>query len=363
MRLLFPAAVTAALAAGLLTAAPAVAVAAPLGWHDVSPAGAPEAVGVSCADAQSCLAIAPGSSLTWNGHRWSRPDRDIPGGGLVAVSCPAAGACTAVGQTGLTSTDALQWNGARWTADQTPRLPHSGQPEVMAVSCSSARRCTAVGSYTPGSRHAPQQLLAERWNGRTWRIQPVPRPARQALPYLAGVSCPTARWCLAVGFTDTSAFAETWNGTSWHVRVLARPRRALISSLTAVSCSSPRACTAVGGYSTSSGAIPLIERWNGTSWRQQAAPAPRGSTDPFLQAVSCPSPAACTVVGSSNDSNGLLGGTWSGSRWDLQAIRTPARTKDAYLPGLSCPAPRDCLAVGGFTRSGPNWRMLAEHYS
>jgi hypothetical protein len=202
MRLLFPAAVTAALAAGLLTAAPAVAVAAPPGWHDVSPAGAPEAVGVSCADAQSCLAIAPGSSLTWNGHRWSRPDRDIPGGGLVAVSCPAAGACTAVGNYG------------------------------------------SLGSQGDGSPTA----LAEAWDGTSWQTQHVPNPKGNPPTQLTGVSCPSALACSAVGTDTITGIAEAWSGDRWSLQTPASPAHTDGTNLSSVWCVSAHACTAVGDY-------------------------------------------------------------------------------------------------------------------
>jgi|ERR1022692_45797 hypothetical protein len=45
---------------------------------------------------------------------------------------------------------------------------------LAAVSCSSRRRCTAVGYDLTTSGNT--LTLAERWNGRRWRIEPTRSP-------------------------------------------------------------------------------------------------------------------------------------------------------------------------------------------
>ena len=63
-------------------------------------------------------------------------------------------------------------------------------------------------------------------SGRRWRLTPTPNPTRanaEGIPYdhLAGVSCPTARHCVAVGeyhsnlTADLQTLVETWNGHRW----------------------------------------------------------------------------------------------------------------------------------------------------
>jgi hypothetical protein len=64
---------------------------------------------------------------------------------------------------------------------------------LFADCCATRRACTAVGNSTSPS--AP--LLAERFDGTTWQLQPIVLSA--TFPFLAGVSCPTVRVCLAVG--------------------------------------------------------------------------------------------------------------------------------------------------------------------
>src|SRR5260370_24876246 len=80
----------------------------------------------------------------------------------------------------------------------------------------------AVGSYSSGT--GGQLLLAERWNGHTWRVVPAPSPSRQPQNALFGVACPASLACIAVGTSfdasgnPTGTFAERWNGTSWEIQ-------------------------------------------------------------------------------------------------------------------------------------------------
>ena len=55
--------------------------------------------------------------------------------------------------------------------------------------------------------------------------------------------------CVAVGTVRSGSgmLAERWNGRSWAVMNLARPAGATSAGLTGVSCTSGLACTAVDG--------------------------------------------------------------------------------------------------------------------
>jgi hypothetical protein len=82
--------------------------------------------------------------------------------------------------------------------------------------------CTAVGEF---GAPAGTLALAERWNGKTWAIQPTPNPPRGNLPgavaYLTAVSCPSATACVAVGQSNAGALvAELWNGKTWAIQHL-----------------------------------------------------------------------------------------------------------------------------------------------
>src|SRR5262249_55736664 len=144
-----------------------------------------------------------------------------------------------------------------WSVTPSPN-PVIPTGQLFWVSCPAANSCMAVGTYTKAS--GAGVALAERWNGSTWRIQPIPSPRGAAWSNLFGVSCTSPSACEAVGTTASRSgalkvLAEGWNGSRWQIQ----PALSLAGGgqLNGVSCTSASACTAVGG----SGAGPLAERW------------------------------------------------------------------------------------------------------
>jgi len=140
---------------------------------------------------------------------------------------------------------------------------------LSGVSCSSARSCVAVGNYSNGTGSASSTLprtLVESWNGTAWSVVPGPSPS---VAYLYGVSCASARSCKAVG--DYAArsrlrrtLVESWNGTSWSVMQGPSPS---VAYLYGVSCVSAMSCKATGEYANYSGVVrTLVESWNGSAW-------------------------------------------------------------------------------------------------
>jgi len=200
---------------------------------------------------------------------------------------------------------------------------------------------------------------------------------------LYGVSCPTARACLAVGVTPLIGkpaplpgsseipFAELWNGTRWTIQTMPMPAGTSSVSLGGVSCASPRVCTAVGAYSTST--EPnwrfLAERWNGSTWALQNTPNPPPNDSYFLDAVSCTAPSACTAVGNvdlgpSGRKLRTLGERWNGVRWQTQNTPNPHAARQPLLTGVSCSGAVACTAVGSY--GYPNHRVhgsFVERYS
>jgi hypothetical protein len=321
----------------------------------------------------------------WDGTSWriqatAGPAGD-PAAGFFAVSCSSPRACTAVGaatsSAGQTTTLAERWDGTAWRIQDTPNPAGSHGSELLAVSCSSPGACTAAGSYNTSTGVA--KALAERWDGTSWRIQAAPSPAGASGTGLAAVSCSSARACTAAGSYNTSAgtslmLAEAWDGTSWRIQATPSPAGAIASFFLAVSCSSPGACTAVGSYAagarTASGTgagKPLAERWDGTSWRVQAVPSPAGSSGAGFAAVSCTAAAACTAAGSSAAPSGFgvtLAQAWDGTGWRIQATPSPAgAAADNGLRAVSCSSARECTAVG-FSSGRTGVRLtLAERWN
>jgi hypothetical protein len=185
---------------------------------------------------------------------------------------------------------AEHWDGTNWTFEQVP-LPALTDGQLLGVSCSTARDCVAVGDS--GGATSP---LAEHWNGSRWTIQTMPRPAGNNIT-LAGVSCTWRARCTAVGYTSNGALQETavverWDGTRWAIQKDAAPAQTMLS---AVSCPSVQSCTAVGGDRSPTA---VAEHWDGTSWTLQPTPQPRGTTTGAgFYGVSCLASMYCTAVG------------------------------------------------------------------
>jgi hypothetical protein len=377
--------------------------------------------GVSCTSFTSCLAVGHSSlqnqyrniSLTWDGTSWKNRSTPQPGSAaddLDAVSCvgPGLSDCTAAGDEtsrNLQSdhTSIVHWNGSSWSVRGTPAA--APQEIFLGVSCSSASQCVAVGNESDGVQTlvladslskgswsadrvpdpvllaqilagvacanrsscmavgqylSPETQLARRWNGHAW-IGSDPAP-EGALAQLTGTSCPTVRFCVAVGVTSPTSFEyfdvpananveriayattsqaliEVWNGTSWKPTVVGNSL-GVDESLSDVSCVGTRFCMAVG---VEDGFSPDSFVWRGQKWAEVALPA--NSYSDSMSAVSCVSPSSCIAVGSSADGDAGLAERWNGRSWSITHLAQPSMPYFA-LGGVSCVSSSRCTAVG-----------------
>src|SRR5215831_16027412 len=352
--------------------------------------------GMSCSSATTCTAAgsygtSSGSGVmlaeAWNGTRWSIQATPSPAGAtgseFLAVSCTAPGACTAVGAVTISSAAprdggtsgggsmtvglAERWNGTTWRVQIIPSAGRSTGTGFGAVSCSAPAACTAAGSYnTPSHLGRP---AAAAWGGTSWHRQATPaRAGASAANGLVGVSCASARTCIAVGFStartgESTTLAERWDGSRWRIQPAPVPAGTVSAGLSGVSCPSPRACTAVGEFFNSGQReLPLAMRWDGTAWQIQPVPSPAGARQGSeLSAVSCPAADRCFAVGQSFTKSGsvALAETWNGARWTIQPL--PGAAGNTFLLGVSCATPRDCVAAGSYGTeiwNGTSWRFV-----
>jgi hypothetical protein len=144
-----------------------------------------------------------------------------------SVSCTGDFRCMAVGGASQDQGDggfpsfAEAWNGTSWRLVKTAN-PRTGARWLNGVSCTAAGRCMAVGnSHGLSSAVKGTGAFAEVWNGISWHLLKVPAPRSLVNgPGLTGVSCPLASRCVATGsYFATGAsiriVAEAWNGTTW----------------------------------------------------------------------------------------------------------------------------------------------------
>jgi hypothetical protein len=109
---------------------------------------------------------------------------------------------------------------------------------------------------------------------------------------------------------------------------------------------------------------PLVERWNGTTWKKQTTPEPwSGAAD--LYGVYAPTGKDAWAVGYKDATPGAhdrpLAMHWNGNGWKVRSVPTPT-TNDAGFGGVSGLGSAPVFAVGYAHRSGVN-RTLIERWN
>jgi hypothetical protein len=313
--------------------------------------------------------------IGWSGVALASPGTDHPGGwtifpsanigsgysSLSGISCLNARHCVAVGGNGTDEALVESWNGRAWSSVPTPVLPPAevGRPPTSAslngVSCVSARSCVAAGEQ---DLHALgpccERTLIETWSGSEWSTVPSPNVGGYTNT-LRGVSCVSSRFCVAVGADRLESgpgntLVGSWNGTEWSV--VPSPNPGFGGQLYGVSCVSMRFCVAVGSQFSGRAFGSLVESWNGTEW----SVVPSLGTGP-LNGVSCLSDKRCVAVGGS--ASGTLVESWNGSTWSVLESPNPAGSGTSKLNGVSCVSARSCAAVGSdSTEGGPSQTLV-----
>jgi hypothetical protein len=368
--------VAAGVALAVALSVPATAFATVAGTTPAKATASPEhpLFDVSCATPRYCVAVGynetadggDGGPLaeTWNGRAWATAPVRLPagtsGGALFAVSCASQKSCLAIGDYFLkndnTGALAESWNGKTWTAARPP-VPHgTASAALSGVSCVTSAHCVATGEYT--RLNGTSAGLVETWTGRAWAAVSVGLPAGGVDGDLDGVSCVSAKSCVAVGSydnaaSDTVALSESWNGRTWTASKPPAPAGTIASALQGVSCLTPANCVGVGWYAKrDSGSFVLAEWWNGRKWT--VAPLPKSGGYGTLYSVSCMSSKYCLAVGDAGAPSGSQGtpssDVWNGRTWTAKKVPVPPKgnTKSALsmLQGVKCLSPTNCVAVG-----------------
>jgi subtilisin family serine protease/sugar lactone lactonase YvrE len=318
----------------------------------------------SCLSATFCVAVGNDSYRgdafiqTWDGTEW-KTFYTRAGASMNGISCSGS-VCLITGQS--PDFKGLTWKmtkGAKfWSIEQLTTPTPEGVSEIYLkdVSCSAETACTAVGHYTSPTYPYVFMPLAMRWNGTSWTIQTTPNPSggEGTDGRFFAVSCPTSTSCTAVGTRSSSGlqtFSERWNGTSWSIVSVPKPAGSTEGELEDVSCATASACMGVGWYME--GANPrkgLSVSWNGSAWSVVATAVPSGAENGVtLNGVSCTAANACTAVGRTGGvallkAESTIAEVWNGSSWAVQTTVNPL----AYsrLSAVSCTATNACTAVG-----------------
>jgi hypothetical protein len=337
---------------------------------------------VSCTTPTNCTGVGnftakstkAGGALAeqWDGTTWTvEPTPGTTLDFLDAVACVTPASCTAVGQTGFSDPIADRWDGTSWVAQAPPSPAGASQTTLVGVACPSRRACFATGSALYASGDGTNLTVGEQWNGREWDVQTTFNPSGATAFSLNGVSCSSARACMAVGYyfdaTGTRlALTEEWDGSTWTVQSTPNRPNAADTALGSVSCVSAEDCTAVGSYGDGIGLTStLAEHWDGISWSAQQSAAAANGASGFLSSVSCTARGQCTAAGGSVDSAGTvttLVERWNGTIWESQPTPDPVDAIYVAFNGVACPTVRSCTAVGLLVDSAFNYLTFAEHW-
>jgi hypothetical protein len=259
------------------------------------------------------------------------------------------------------------WNGTAWTMQVSPDPEGTASTALSALACPGADACIAVGGYTTATGGA---TLALAWNGTAWTVMATPNPGGAADSVLFSVSCTARDACTAVGAyagpAGTEPLVESWNGSSWRIQRAPTVASSLATELTGVSCTAPSACLAVGWYSTDIAQGLMDEVWNGSSWKPSVLPSPSQAVESVLEGVSCSAADDCTAVGFQvgiTEVQSSLAERWNGSAWRIGAVPQPKGTLASALFGVWCSSPGSCTAVGGRVNPSQANLPLAEGWN
>lgn len=223
----------------------------PAGWTPLSD-GSAGVVGnrtLSCPTATFCMAVLQTLVWTWNGTSWS-PGPPAP---FAAddVECVSPTFCEALGG----QFKAASWDGAGWSAVQTP----SRFTGLNDLSCWAAGSCAAIDSFSD------LFLLQDGAWTEKGRLYGGDEYSAVAL------DCRSATACRA----GTAGGSVVSSGGSHITHVV-------LDDLADLVCTSDTSCVAVGDQS--------VTMWDGTSWSAPVtAPAE-------ITAVSCPADHSCVVA-------------------------------------------------------------------
>ena len=202
--------------------------------------------GVSCTSSRFCLAVGGPVAKRWNGSSWSAVPVP-PGLRFATVSCRAVHGCAAGGATNSAYAPGW-WNGRSWAtriiADTSGYDPQSEGPGITGISCTWVKFCVAIGG---DGANAP---VAFQWNGRRWISRSNGALDTYHYGFPGPISCAATNACTAVDSNSGSGtYSYFFNGSRWSLSGTlpeANVSESTADTVNGVSCVSARACMAVG---------------------------------------------------------------------------------------------------------------------
>jgi len=167
-------------------------------WRNADLRGASWLLGVSCVSDVRCAAISSDAIYIWNDGRWTRQHvRGLLAAAPSAISCASLTSCVVIA--GSRPATSFVLRGRTWTRHKMPGFRGNDWTSFGGLSCPVSDSCTAVGSVSAHNENETPTVLAEHWNGTTWRVERIEPAPSGGSTSLSAVSCPTPATCLTVG--------------------------------------------------------------------------------------------------------------------------------------------------------------------
>jgi hypothetical protein len=236
--------------------------------------------------------------------------------------------------------------------------PNVTRSNLTAVASVNDNDIFAVGFTSPvGGTDAP---LVEHFNGTSWSVVPTPSPAVTVGSQLKGVAAVASNNVWAVGLNVTiNSFGESvshpliehFDGTSWKIVAAQDPAAGgVFDAVTAISANNIWAVGHLGNGRNGN----LIEHFDGTSWTIVATPATAGFAT--LNGVSATSATDVWAVGSVGRGASVQILHFNGQSWSAVS----GLPSDSSLQAVVAIAPNNVWAVGADIEhfDGTTWSVV-----
>ena len=264
---------------------------------------------------------------------------------VTGVAAPGARNAWVVGGYEAGAAEIWHWNGSTWSRAALPASPP--WPEAVAAQGGSA---WAVGENGRAGTTGILRLLKGKW---------IKSPSPRYSGWLDGVAIAPGGGAWAVGVNEAAQALPLilrWNGSTWSTARITTPPAMVPTSgvLEAVTAPGANSAWAVGG----DGRDPLIFHWDGHHWSMQfPASVPGNTLFGTLYGVAASSPDNVWAVGNSpgpknNSPITTLIMHWDGHRWSRVPSPNPSpKTGGTWLSSVAVTRTGGAWAVG-YTMGG-----------
>jgi putative cell wall-binding protein len=247
-----------------------------------------------------------------------------------------------------------------WTPQQAPEASGItlGATSLTDVTCPASGACVAIGTsaLTPLDTGGVRVPILEVQSGSTWSASRAPLPAGTSPGsngYLATVACASRQFCVAAGSYLLIGAGSSWNAVEIPLPIGAPP--ASYVSLDGLACRPGGDCFAVGSYSPTFGVsrlmvvrIPAIGSPTATDVQPSGVDSTYGDSQ-----IACPSAALCmwtsAFVTNAGPTVTLFAGVISDTPAPPQSLPLPADSSNGgAMTALACSNATFCVATGEY---------------